>query len=101
MRQADRRHPAIVHARPGDAVGRWGGDEFIIVSGVTGPGAHSEFERIQQWVAGRYTVDGPRGKTKVHIDLSVGIAEWRPGVSAKAIVDQADHAMYAAKRRSR
>jgi diguanylate cyclase (GGDEF)-like protein len=86
------------NSRPTDAVGRWGGDEFVAIIDAPGAEARAHFGRVQQWVAGSYTVDGPRGKTKVNIELSIGVTEWRPGMSASGMIEEADGRMYEAKR---
>jgi diguanylate cyclase (GGDEF)-like protein len=86
------------NSRPTDAVGRWGGDEFVAIIDAPGAEARAHFTRVQQWVAGSYTVEGARGKAKVNIDLSIGVTEWRPGVSVSEMIEEADGRMYEAKR---
>lgn len=94
-------HDLKAHVRPGVAVGRWGGDEFILVANTTGEETRAHFQRIQQWVGGRYTIEAAQGTTRVHVELSIGTAEWRPGMTAEGLIEEADRAMYAAKRRQR
>lgn len=86
------------NARTTDAVGRWGGDEFIVIFDGPAAEARTHFARLQQWVGGAYTLDGPRGKAKVQIELSIGVTEWSPGMSAPELIEEADQRMYAAKR---
>jgi diguanylate cyclase len=91
----------LANSRPTDAVGRWGGDEFVVIVDAPGTDARAHFGRVQQWVAGSYTVEGARGKAKVHMDLSIGVTEWRPGMSASEMIEEADGRMYDAKRQRR
>jgi diguanylate cyclase (GGDEF)-like protein len=89
------------NARAGDIVGRWGGDEFVVIVDGSGDEARTHFKRIQAWVGGSYTLDGPQGKAKVQIDLSIGVAEWRTGMTASELIEEADRRMYANKRSRR
>jgi diguanylate cyclase len=89
------------NARATDAVGRWGGDEFIVVYDGSGADAEAHFKRLQQWVGGSYSLGGPHGRAKVNIDLSVGVTAWRPGLTVATLVEEADRRMYAAKRSPR
>lgn len=88
--------------RSEDLVGRFGGDEFLIVSeGTDANGARAIAERIAAAV--REPIDGlPAG---FHVTASIGIATHRPGesryASAEAMTGGADLAMYASKRAGR
>ena len=89
------------NTRATDSVGRWGGDEFVIVFDGSAAEANTHFSRLHQWVGGAYSIAGPNGKVKVQIELSIGVAEWRAGISAAMLIEQADQRMYAAKRSRR
>lgn len=91
------------NVRSSDLVGRWGGDEFIALLECNLAGAKSHIERIQKWVLGDYTIEVGGGKApqKVHVDASIGLAQWQPGETIQAVVQQADTAMYEDKRESR
>jgi len=82
--------------RSSDLVGRWGGDEFLIVMDGDATGANSQVERLQKWVFGEYTIRPGKGsaEVKVSVDAAVGIAQWQPGETMKAIIDRADSEMY-------
>jgi two-component system, sensor histidine kinase LadS len=89
------------NSRATDTVGRWGGDEFIVICDGSLAEAEAHFRRLQEWVGGSYQLDGPQGKIKVDIGLSIGATEWRTGTSAAALIQDADTKMYAAKRSRR
>lgn len=91
------------YVRSGDMVGRWGGDEFIVLLATDAAGAGALIDRMREWVFGRYTIH--RGAHKnaavIHVDASLGLAEWRDGVTMNEIVAEADAAMYRDKNQCR
>jgi diguanylate cyclase (GGDEF)-like protein len=90
-------------ARAGDFVGRWGGDEFMVLLTCVAIGAGIQVERLRQWVFGDYTLDSADdGLThSVRIDAAVGLAEWQPGMAFEQLIAKADAGMYQEKRRVR
>jgi diguanylate cyclase (GGDEF)-like protein len=87
--------------RSSDLVGRWGGDEFIVVLDCAMAQAQAQMERVKAWVCGNYTVDGASGPVKLRVDASIGLAEFAPPESLKELLDRADVAMYRRKGASR
>ena len=87
--------------RAGSVAARWGGEEFaVLVPDVADDAAlRGVGERIRQAV-GEQPIPTPGGE--LHLSVSVGGARWI-GVAqgADALVDAADRALYAAKRRGR
>ncbi|MEO5668861.1 MAG: GGDEF domain-containing protein [Bdellovibrionota bacterium] len=88
--------------RVDDIAFRYGGDEFVVL--VTGglEGAMSVGERIRKTIEETpFKVVGLTGEAQVNLTISVGIRVVREGDTPKMIIDEADRAMYEAKRRTR
>jgi diguanylate cyclase (GGDEF)-like protein len=86
-------------SRSSDPVGRWGGDEFVVVMDGDANGARAQVGRLKKWVFGEYTVRPGKGsaEVKVKVDASVGLAQWQPGETMKSVVERADAEMYKQK----
>ena len=78
--------------RENDLVGRWGGEEFLLVLPETdAPAAARLAERIRARV-GAIRHPGPE-----RITVSLGVARWTAGETVEALVKRADEALYRAK----
>lgn len=84
-------------SRATDVVGRWGGDEFILVLDGHMADAQSHIGRTQKWVFGSYTLRLAGETPKVNLTAAIGVAEWQPGESMKQILARADRLMYKQK----
>lgn len=87
--------------RPYDVVGRYGGEEFlIVVPSSDAPGTLSLAERIRKSVAERPV----RTETgEIHMTISLGVAVTDPSipVNVQELLQIADNALYRAKDRGR
>jgi diguanylate cyclase (GGDEF)-like protein len=80
--------------RKQDLVGRWGGEEFLVI--VPGPcDAEALAERIRSEIAAAEYSDGSNGS--FHITVSIGIACASETSLRDEILKQADDALYSAK----
>lgn len=85
--------------RTGDHVGRWGGEEFVILcAGTTRQGAENLAERIRASVA-----DGvfERDVRPLRITISIGVAMTKSGESFEMTLKNADELLYKAKESGR
>ncbi|MGB8259366.1 MAG: GGDEF domain-containing protein, partial [Terracidiphilus sp.] len=87
--------------RSSDFVGRWGGDEFLVLLECGLEQARVQVDRARQWVCGDYEISGLAGKRKLGVEASFGLAERRPGESMKQLLARADAEMYADKAQRR
>lgn len=84
--------------RPGDAVGRYGGDEFVVLcSGLPDRGADDLRKRITHALTP--AVEWQASEWPLH--ASIGTAQSTPGDEVTDVVRRADHAMYEDKRARR
>lgn len=87
--------------RSTDVVGRWGGDEFIILLDCSQAEASAQIERLKKWVCGNYTVQGRSGPMKLKMNASIGLAEYVSEETMKELLARADATMYQDKAASR
>ncbi len=83
--------------RATDVIGRWGGDEFILLFDCGLAEAEGQVVRLRRWICGNYTVRGKAGEVKLRVDASIGLAERVAGEDMKALLARADAAMYEGK----
>ena len=89
--------------RVDDAVGRFGGDEFIVLAPVRdAAGAETLAQHLLAAVQGCKAADAPADDVPAHVGASIGyaLAPLDAGTALR-LVQRADEAMYAAKRRGR
>ena len=80
--------------RATDDFGRWGGEEFLIVlPHETIDSAMPFCEKIRACIEKINFSEYPE-----HITCSFGVAQLKPGMTAEQLVDQADKALYLAKK---
>ena len=86
--------------RETDTLGRWGGEEFILVVPDTngGPEGLRATERLRQHISQQALCDVD---TSHNITFSAGVAIHQRGESIQSLLDRADSALYAAKEQGR
>src|SRR4051794_11185223 len=86
-------HAMATHLRAEDALGRLGGEEFLVLLPDTGAAAAVRFaERMRSEVAA--------ADTPVPVTVSIGLATW-DGEAPEELLQRADEALYAAKEAGR
>jgi diguanylate cyclase (GGDEF)-like protein len=84
--------------RPVDVVGRWGGDEFIVLTDASPSEIESRLNRVRRWVLGKYKVQTPSGVLEIRADAAIGVAAWDLREDSDRLLARADSLMYAEKR---
>ena len=84
-------------SRVTDVVGRWGGDEFIVVLDGKLAEAQAHVERMQKWVFGSYTLHLGTEGPKIEMNAAIGLVEWQSGETIKDLLARADTLMYKRK----
>ena len=96
LREVSRRARSVL--RQGDPIGRWGGEEFLVIlprSGSTG--AHTVSDKISAAISST-----PIGDPQLHVTVSAGIASFPvDGRDSATLLRNADLALYAAKEAGR
>jgi diguanylate cyclase (GGDEF)-like protein len=92
--------PIQAELRQSDVIGRWGGEEFVVIlSSADIAAAHPIAERIRNRVA-EIRVDGFGAPIKLTCSIGVATSDTL-GVWGEHLIAQADAAVYAAKRSGR
>lgn len=86
--------------RETDTLGRWGGEEFVLLVPDTtvGPQGMRAVERLREYVGGQRLC--PEGSPH-QVTFSAGVAIRRTGESIEHLFERADNALYAAKQQGR
>jgi diguanylate cyclase (GGDEF)-like protein len=84
-------------ARKGDAVGRYGGEEFLVVLSIDNlPGADVAAERFRASIAST-SIDVSGLPMDVSVSIGVGMVSSENGVTGEKLLRLADEALYEAK----
>jgi diguanylate cyclase (GGDEF)-like protein len=87
--------------RSTDVIGRWGGDEFLLIFDCALLEGRARAERLRNWICGSYSLEGKQGEIKVQVQASTGLAEYANDESMIELIERADAAMYLEKELSR
>ncbi len=87
------------HSREVDICGRYGGEEFVVISNLEEHNALLFAMKLHDAV-GNHTFEHP--SAKVHVTVSIGVAGYDNRVKTKQeLIERADRAMYQAKNEGR
>lgn len=91
---------ATATLRPADRLGRYGGEEFLLL--ITNAPAAASAQAIVERVRASVAAEDWSGLVPgLHVTVSAGVAQALPEESAEALLRRADEALYAAKKNGR
>lgn len=86
---------ARTHLRTTDIIGRWGGEEFLLLMPETPPGdPNVGLERLR---AGLGNCPACAQAAQLRVEFSAGLSRYRDGEAVADTIERADRAVYAAK----
>jgi two-component system, cell cycle response regulator len=92
-------HRLTGHLREYDHLGRWGGEEFLVIApGITENSSAGLYERLRAAVADNPI---PTKAGSLPITVSIGVAVWSGKETVDELLSAADSALYQAKQRGR
>lgn len=80
--------------REGDFLGRWGGEEFLLLVHGTSEDCVTVAERVRESIAGEVF---DTEKVQFSVTATLGLAEYQAGLQVRTLVDMADQKMYYGK----
>jgi diguanylate cyclase len=81
--------------RSTDVIGRWGGEEFLLILAENGPGEPTVgIERLRAALANTAVCTTV---PELRVAFSAGLTRYRDGEPVGQVVERADHALYSAK----
>jgi len=87
--------------RENDKMGRFGGEEFVMVLPETGkPDATFAAERVRK-ITSEMNIKAKRGSAAIPVTVSIGVTTLTDGDDVEAVIARADEAMYEAKNKGR
>ncbi len=86
----------IENTRAGDLVGRWGGEEFVIIAAQKSDNKPQELAEKLVMLVGKHDF-----KLTKPVTISIGFTSYESADSSISIIERADKALYAAKRRGK
>ncbi len=90
---------AMIQLRSTDVIGRWGGEEFLIVMPETPPGdPNVGVERLRGGLA---VAEVNPEHPNLRLAFSTGLSRYRAGEAVSDTIERADRALYAAKNAGR
>jgi diguanylate cyclase (GGDEF)-like protein len=98
LKQLAARLSSQVRAR--DYVCRWGGDEFVAILACDLAIAEFRSRQIAERLNGLYHILGAAGEIRVDVAVTVGLAQYCSGESARQLFRRVDESMYRQKHSS-
>lgn len=83
--------------RENDKIGRWGGEEFVMLLPETEQPEAVEVASRLRSLTSSMAIPSHSGDNTIHVTISIGIASTSAGDTVETLLARADHALYDAK----